>query len=223
MVCILNSERVVVIPAYNEAETLFRIVHAMRTVSGTVLVVNDGSSDSTEAEAVAAGAACISIECNSGYEHALGVGLAHALDMGGKLIVTADADGQHQEVDVRRVFEALESGCGVVVTKRSFFNRFGEHLVSLWGKWRLGFRDPLSGLKGYDRSTLKKLGTEVLIGGAAMCLAAKARKEGIEISELDIQVLPRVGQSRFGVSVIGEWRVISAIFVIERMLRSRYW
>ena len=221
MARILNSERVVVIPAYNEAETLSRIVNAMRTVSDAVLVVNDGSSDSTEAEALAAGAACISIECNSGYEHALKVGLTHALDMGCKRIVTADADGQHREIDVRLVFEALERGWGVVATNRSFFNRFGEHLVSLWGKLRLGLRDPLSGLKGYDSSTLKVLGTEVLSGGAAMCLVAKAKKEGIEISELDIQVLPRVGQSRFGVSFVGEWRVISAIFVIERMLWSR--
>ena len=66
----------VVIPAYNEEETVAKVIDVVKKVSfvDEIIVVNDGSSDDTEGEALRAGAIVINHETNKGKGEALYTG-----------------------------------------------------------------------------------------------------------------------------------------------------
>ena len=83
-----------VVPAYNEAETIAGVVDGLKNY-GLVIVVNDGSSDGTGFVARKMGVPLVSHEKNQGYDSALNSGFEKAFEMGCVIAITVDADGQH--------------------------------------------------------------------------------------------------------------------------------
>lgn len=100
----------VVIPAYNAAETLSAVIE--RTVrfvpQENIIVVNDGSFDSTGRIAEAAGVLVVHHDRNKGKGAALQTGFAAALKSGCDAVVTMDADLQHQPEDIPRCIALYE-------------------------------------------------------------------------------------------------------------------
>jgi glycosyltransferase involved in cell wall biosynthesis len=94
------------IPGYEEAPRIGAVVEAARRHL-PVLVVDDGSSDDTAANAEAAGAVVIRQRPNQGKGAALRAGFRRALDEGWDAVVTLDADGQHDPDEVPRFVAAF--------------------------------------------------------------------------------------------------------------------
>ncbi|MDP2643969.1 MAG: glycosyltransferase family 2 protein, partial [Desulfobacterales bacterium] len=94
----------VLLPAYNEELSIGETVRTIKNLypDFEVLVVDDGSTDRTRDEAVAAGAHVRSHPYNIGNGAAVKTGLRHA---GGDWIVMMDADGQHDPADIARLLE----------------------------------------------------------------------------------------------------------------------
>lgn len=95
------GKRIVVIsPAFNEAENVGPVIHAMpEEIEGyrvIPIVVDDSSDDGTADVARAAGALVTSLPIRRGGGLALRVGYDIALKLGADVVVTIDADGQHQ-------------------------------------------------------------------------------------------------------------------------------
>ena len=90
----------IVIPAFNEADSIAAVVKAVRAY-GTPIVVDDGSTDDTGPLATAAGAVVVRQDSNQGYDAALARGFAKADEIGAHIVVTADADGHVPSVGVR--------------------------------------------------------------------------------------------------------------------------
>lgn len=109
----------VVIPAYNEAANIAPVISALPAeVSGLPLhaiVVDDGSSDDTIERARAAGAAAVHLPLNRGQGAALRTGYRLALATGARLVVTMDADGQHQSAELPRLVDPILAGEADVV------------------------------------------------------------------------------------------------------------
>lgn len=101
----------VVIPAYNEAPTVAAVIDEIpREVAGLpseVIVVVDGASDETAAEATQAGALVCDVAVNRGQGAALRLGYWLARARGAEVIVTIDADGQYDAHDLTRVVEPI--------------------------------------------------------------------------------------------------------------------
>ena len=97
----------VVIPAYNEGTVIFRVVSDVKRAGYSVVVIDDGSSDTTAEQARAAGATVIKHPFNLGQGAALQSGIEYALAQAAECIVTFDADGQHRVSDISRLTEAL--------------------------------------------------------------------------------------------------------------------
>ena len=108
-----------VIPAYNEADNIDHVLASLpATVSGLPLhaiVVDDGSSDETTERARAAGAAAVRLPLNRGQGAALRTGYRLALATGAKIVVTMDADGQHQPSELSRLVQPIADGDADVV------------------------------------------------------------------------------------------------------------
>ena len=97
----------VVIAAYNEATVIAGVVANVRGAGYPVIVVDDGSSDTTGDVAEAAGALVVRHPINLGQGAALQTGLEFALSSGAEIIVTFDGDGQHRVADIEVLAAAL--------------------------------------------------------------------------------------------------------------------
>ena len=96
-----------IIPAYNEAAVIGRVVDDLAWRGFTIVVVDDGSTDETGVKAGAAGAIVVTHPINLGQGAALQTGIQFALRQGADTIVTFDADGQHRAADIDGLIDAL--------------------------------------------------------------------------------------------------------------------
>jgi glycosyltransferase involved in cell wall biosynthesis len=96
------------IPAYEEGPRIASVVERARAHL-PVVVVDDGSTDDTAAQAEAAGAAVLRQVPNAGKGAALRAGFRHALERGAPAVVTLDADGQHDPEEIPRFLAAFEA------------------------------------------------------------------------------------------------------------------
>jgi len=130
----------VVIPAYNEAGRVGRVIRDLRRAlpSADVLVINDGSADATAAEAVAAGAIAITLPVNLGYGAALQTGYKYAVREGYDVIGQIDADGQHQPEHFPALLQRLTNPEVDVVLGSRFLDRDGHYQPSVARKLGIG-------------------------------------------------------------------------------------
>lgn len=98
-----------VIPAYNEAPVVQKVLTEISTMYPNVILVDDGSSDATGDEARAAGVYLLTHSTNLGQGAALQTGLEFAMRNNAQYIVTFDADGQHCLDDVSTMLDLLIS------------------------------------------------------------------------------------------------------------------
>jgi polyprenyl-phospho-N-acetylgalactosaminyl synthase len=99
----------VVCPAFNEARTLSGVLSGLTAQGYRVVVVDDGSRDSTRQIAESVAAAVVSHPVNLGQGAALATGIAFALARGADYLVTFDSDGQHRVPDIARLIAALKA------------------------------------------------------------------------------------------------------------------
>lgn len=125
----------IVVPAYNEASRLARTLKSLVSSYPNVVVIDDGSQDTTSQTARDAGAWVLRHEVNRGQGAALQTGLTFALRQGAEYIVTFDADGQHDPSEIPTLLKPLENGQADVALGSRFL---GQTVNMPWTrKWIL--------------------------------------------------------------------------------------
>ena len=110
---------VVVIPAYNEAAVIGQVVIAVKKYIETIVVVNDGSRDTTALIARDSGALVVTHAINRGYGAATMTGIYQALRMNADIIITLDADGQFDPADIVHLMNPpLNNQADIVIGNR---------------------------------------------------------------------------------------------------------
>ncbi|MCU1384907.1 MAG: arnC 6 [Acidobacteria bacterium] len=124
----------VVIPAFNEAASIAAVVRDLTSAAPwfEILVIDDGSSDATGAQAAAAGARVIRHPYNKGNGAAVKTGIRQAT---GEFILIADADGQHRPADAARLVARLDDydlviGARSGRTQSTLARRLGNALLN---------------------------------------------------------------------------------------------
>ena len=97
----------VIMAAYNEATVIAQVIADVRRCGYPVIVVDDGSVDSSAQVAERAGAVVVRHPMNLGQGAALQTGIEFALAERAEFIITFDADGQHRSSDIARLIAAL--------------------------------------------------------------------------------------------------------------------
>ena len=156
-----------VVPAYNEAATVDRVVREIRTRAPAfdVLVVDDGSTDASGPSAQAAGARVLRHPFNLGIGGAVQSGFVFAFDNDYDYMVQVDGDGQHLPSELPKLFAAMEEDPGLDMVCGSRFltdqgypapvsRRTGIHIFAFLLSRIVGQRvsDPTSGFRLYNRS-----------------------------------------------------------------------
>ncbi len=207
-----RSRVVIVIPALNESASIVGVVEAAARY-GIPIVVDDGSTDNTAALATQAGAMVVSHESNQGYDAALNAGFKKAAELGSEIIITIDADGQHDPSLIQKFVNAIDAGADVVVGIRSRRQRFAEHIFAWYTHWHFGIKDPLCGMKAYRTVVYEVLGHFDAYGSIGTELTIFAAKRGYRLGQIEFEVREREGQSRFGQVLAGNYKILRSIFI----------
>lgn len=204
-------ETCIVIPAFNESVCIGSVVSKLIPF-GFVIVVDDGSTDGTEMQAVLAGAHVIRHTSNKGYDYALETGLIEAIKMKFLYAITFDADGQHDDKLVPLYKSLLHDGYNLVVGNRDVKQRFAEFVFSFFSNLLYGINDPLCGMKGYRLDSIRHLPCIRSYNSIGTELAIRLVKNGALMAQPNIQTRPRIGFSRFGSGISANFRILSALF-----------
>jgi glycosyltransferase involved in cell wall biosynthesis len=97
----------VIVPAFNEAQTIARVLADLHHTGHHIVVVDDGSTDATAELAMQADATVVRHPINLGQGAALQTGITFALREGADFVVTFDADGQHRADEIATLLDAL--------------------------------------------------------------------------------------------------------------------
>lgn len=102
----------VVIPAWNEEESVADVVRDVRTAypAARCLVIDDGSQDATGVRARTVGADVLRLPFNLGVGGAMRAGYRFARDHGHDVVIQVDADGQHDPAMIPEMIDALAEG-----------------------------------------------------------------------------------------------------------------
>jgi glycosyltransferase involved in cell wall biosynthesis len=114
-----------VIPAFNEDRFIGSVVLKVRNYVHEVIVVDDGSQDTTAVIAGSAGATVLTHGGNLGKGAALNTGLAHARELESDAVVLMDADGQHDPAEIPAVAKWI-LGCDHCQDPCSWGNEFAR-------------------------------------------------------------------------------------------------
>lgn len=104
-----EHDTLVIMPAWNESESIGNTIREVFEFGPDcdVLVVDDGSRDSTAAVARAAGATVLQLPFNMGVGGAMRTGFKYAKSHGYSQVIQVDADGQHDPRDIKAVLDGL--------------------------------------------------------------------------------------------------------------------
>ncbi|TCN17284.1 glycosyltransferase family 2 protein [Sinorhizobium americanum] len=206
----MDRSKLILIPAYNEAGTIAGVVKKA-VQYGTVVVVDDRSTDDTARLATEAGALVLTNEKNEGYEGNLNRGFSYAIANDYVTIVTIDADGEHDPSLLELFFDALiENDYPIVLGFRPRKQRFAEIIMGIYCNLVYGVNDILCGMKGYNLSLLKEVSVRAgdKVGTAA---ATQALRQGISFLQIPVSGVQRTDQPRFGSIYRANLRIIKTL------------
>ncbi|AWV99159.1 DUF2062 domain-containing protein [Arcticibacterium luteifluviistationis] len=156
----------VLIPTYNNEKTLAAVIQDVSLYTSNIIVINDGSTDSTEAILEEfSEIENISYSPNKGKGFALKTGLLRAKERGFKYAISIDSDGQHFADDIPRFLEAIEEHPNaMLVGARNLQeenmpqkNTFGNKFSNFWFNLETGIDlpDTQSGFRLYPLKELE--------------------------------------------------------------------
>jgi glycosyltransferase involved in cell wall biosynthesis len=217
----------VIIPALNEAGNIRQLVGEVRAIAPVeVIVVDNGSTDSTAAEAKAARAEVVS-EPRRGYGYACAAGVAAVQDS--DILVFMDGDGCFLPSDLPELLSPiLENRVDMVLGSRArghiesgampAHQRFGNWLASRLMNWLYGLAiTDLGPYRAIRRSLLTQLDMQEMTYGWPTEMIVKSARRGARIVEVPvIYCNRRFGQSKVSGTVRGTilaaWYIFGVTF-----------
>ncbi len=163
----LMKKVVVIVPAFNEAKTIGAVLDDLKSVEARVIVIDDGSTDSTRAITKSHGVAVFSHAVNRGLGASLQTGFKKAIQLGADYIVTFDADGQHRAKDITRLVEPIASGAADAVIGTRDFSSHAPHVRKIYNSianvigylvFGIYVHDTQSGLRAFRSQLLARFG-----------------------------------------------------------------
>ncbi len=186
------------LPAFNEEKTIANIIKRLRNYVNDVVVYDDGSSDMTSNIAKNSGAFLIRNSKNKGKGVAFSVLFKEAKRMGADIVVTLDADGQHDPDDIPNLIKPiLSDGFDVVVGSRFLINNsipkhkiIGNYILNLLTNMLSGsnFTDTQSGFRAYNKRALELIRIKERDIGVDSQIIMDAVKMGLKLKEVPIRV-----------------------------------
>jgi glycosyltransferase involved in cell wall biosynthesis len=222
----------VVIPTYNEAASIARVLEEIpASLVSEVLVVDGGSTDGTREIAAAQGARVI-VELRRGYGRACLTGLAAANDP--DTVVFLDGDYSDRPRELGRLIEPIREGrADVVLGSRlaggllpgamPWHAVFGNRLAATLIRWLYGISlTDLGPFRAARCSVLRAIDLREMTYGWAVELVTSSAMHGYRVTEVPVSYHPRIGVSKISGTLKGSigaaWCILSGI--VKNRLRT---
>lgn len=195
----------VIVPAFNEESVIFDVIKSSKKEFSrsphavSIIVIDDGSTDSTAIKASKAGAIVVSHLINSGAGAATATGLYYARKNGFDIAATMDADGQHSPKDVLVGINKMAKGEVDLLIGSRLVNSQGMSLVKVIGNKGLGIvtflifgvmsTDTQSGLRIFSKNSIDRLMWDA--SGYEFCseMLWRAKQQNLSIGEYGIKAI----------------------------------
>ena len=176
-----------IIPAYNEENTVGEVVSNALPHVDEVVVIDDGSTDDTAIVARIAGAKVVQNEGNRGVLVSLTRGFRTAK---ADILVTLDADGQHDPEEIPAMVEPiLEDRADLVLGRRPGVPYFSEKVITRLTRLKVDVNDASTGFRAIRRSIADRM----VLHGSCLCgtFILDASSLGARILEVPITINER--------------------------------
>ncbi|PIN75796.1 hypothetical protein COV17_03565 [Candidatus Woesearchaeota archaeon CG10_big_fil_rev_8_21_14_0_10_36_11] len=187
---------VVIIPAYNEEKTLRNVIHAVKKYVQDIIIVDDGSHDTTEQIVQEENVIFLKHAVNLGKGAALKTGCDYAITQNVHNIIVMDADGQHDPEKIPEFIEKLNNvnlvfGYRTLGTSMPFVLRFGNAFINKTTKILYGItvKDTQCGYRAFTAETYKKIRWNASDYSMESEMIARAGKHKVSYAQIPIQTI----------------------------------
>lgn len=203
----MDSRKVLItVPAYNEAGNVGRTVQEILSapISVDVLVIDDGSKDTTAQEAGQTAALVASLPFNLGIGGAVQTGFRYAFNEGYSCVVQIDGDGQHDVTYLKELLTPIFQGeADMTIGSRfigpfqgyrsSFVRRLGINFFARLISFLTGYAvtDPTSGFRAYNRRAIKAFAENYPYDFPEPEAIVVAQRAGLRVKEVPVQMRKR--------------------------------
>jgi glycosyltransferase involved in cell wall biosynthesis len=199
---------IIIIPAYNESACIRNTIAAVQSTGlKDIIVVNDGSADSTSKIAGECGAMVLDLPENLGIGGAMQTGYKYAWTYGYDVAVQFDADGQHNADYIPALVSALMTEDADIVIgsryvgqdrrgfKSTFMRRIGIRFISmlLRGLTNIRILDPTSGFRAVNRKAISLFAQSYPQDYPEPETVVLANNHGLKFHEIPVEMFKRQG------------------------------
>lgn len=191
----------VCIPAYNEADNIAKVVKTSLEYATKVIVFDDGSSDNTQEMAIGAGASVVKSASNRGYGVAIRSLFQLAKRENADIMITLDADGQHDPGQIDKLIEPIvDEGVDIVIGSR-FLTREASERVPRYRSFGIktitrltqvasykNITDAQSGFRAYSKHALSEIKLYEQGMGVSTEILMRAKEKDLLIREVPVTV-----------------------------------
>ncbi|MCI6465887.1 MAG: glycosyltransferase family 2 protein [Faecalicatena sp.] len=197
----MQSELLIVIPAYNEEENIENVVTYITEnyPQYDYVVVNDGSKDRTAEICREKNYELLDLPTNLGLAGAFQAGLKYAYVKGYAYAIQFDADGQHRPEFIQAMLDRIKEGYDIVIGSRFLNEKKSRSLRMLGSKMltvaikmttKVRVADPTSGMRMFSRPMIKEF-AQNLNYGPEPDTVSYLLKNGAKVSEVQVKMEER--------------------------------
>jgi len=195
-----KSKVLIIIPSYNEEKHIKKVIEKCLKSSKYVFAVDDGSSDNTSKEIKKTRAVYLLNKTNKGKGYSLKRGFNYAVKNNFDIVITIDADGQHNPKLIPKFVKEIEKGFDVVIgTRRKRHSsipkirRITNFLLSLIfsAASRTWIKDTQSGYRAFNVKVLKNLKLKTNRYETESEILMKLGRRGAKFGKVNIPVIYR--------------------------------
>ena len=187
------------IPAYNEEKNIASIIVKLKKISSEIIVCNDGSVDSTAEIAEKLGATVINHTKNLGYGSAMKSIFLKSKEIGSEVLITLDADGQHDVNDIEKILKPItDKKCDIVIGSRFLeksenipnYRKLGINIITKITNATMKdhLTDSQSGFRAYSNKVINEISPSESGMGVSTEILIKASNKNFRIGEVPITV-----------------------------------
>ena len=225
----------IIIPAYNEAENIERVVNNLieNYPQYDYVVVNDGSSDDTRKNCAKKGYNFLDLPINVGLAGAIRAGIRYANYHGYDYAVQIDGDGQHDPKYIKDMLEKMRSAQADIIIGSRFKEKKKPHSMRMLGsriisgaiKLTTGgkkIEDVTSGMRLFNKRMIKNFGYNMHYSPEPDTIAYLLNC-GIKIEEIQVEMYERIAGTSYLNLKNSVWYMLKMLFsiLVFQWVRSR--
>ncbi len=215
----------VVIPAYNEAKIIHEVLEELKEKRYKIILVDDGSTDSTYKIAQKSlknyNGFIYKHSLNMGVGAALRTGIEAALKKGAQVIVTFDADGQHDPQDIKSLIEPVINDVADIVNGTRNFDdmpvskKIANQIMNILTATFYGvyLKDSQSGFKALSRHTSEIIDIQSRGFGSISEIDGEIKKHNLRLKEVPIKTIYTEYTMKKGTNLVVGLKILSKLII----------